>query len=185
MQLPALHSEAAVGEGGVLFVVGNDDEGGAALLAQAGHQLIKDAAVLAVEVAAWFVGQYQFRVVHQGAGNGDALLFTAGELRWEMIEALREAEACKQLSCPFFCGGELASCDEFRHCYIFKGGEVGEEVVELEDEADFAVAERCQCFLGERVFFILEQHFLIKEYFTAVGCVEGAKQVEQGRFAAS
>ena len=52
MQLAALHTQASVGEGGVLFVVGDNDKGGAAFFAQAGHQFVKDAAVLAVEVAA-------------------------------------------------------------------------------------------------------------------------------------
>ena len=101
--MPIRHAQATVGEGGVLFVMGNNDKGGAPIFAQFGHQLIKDAAVLVVEVAAWFVGKYQLGVVHQGSGNGNSLLFAAGELRGEMVESLRESETLKQLSSPFFC----------------------------------------------------------------------------------
>lgn len=64
MQMPIRHAQAAVGEGGILFVMGDDNEGGASLFAQLCHQLIEDAAVLVVEVTAWFVGKHQFRVVH-------------------------------------------------------------------------------------------------------------------------
>ena len=37
-------------------------------------------AVLRIEVACWFVGKDERRVVHDGAGHGRALLLSAGEL---------------------------------------------------------------------------------------------------------
>ena len=80
MQMPILHAKAAVGEGGILFIVGNNYKGGASLFAQFCHQFIEDAAVLVVEVPAWFVGKHQLRVIHKGSGNGDPLLFASGEL---------------------------------------------------------------------------------------------------------
>ena len=80
MQMPIRHAQTAVGQRSVIFVMGNNDKGGASFLAQLGHQLIEDAAVLVVEVAAWLVGKHQLGVVHQGTGNGDSLLFAAGEL---------------------------------------------------------------------------------------------------------
>ena len=41
-----------------------------------------------VEVACRLVGENQRRLVGECAGNGDALLFTAGQLRWPMIEPI-------------------------------------------------------------------------------------------------
>lgn len=165
--------------------MGDDDERGASLLAQFGHQLIEYAAVLVVEVTAWLVGQYQLGVVHQGSGNGDPLLFAAGELRGEMVESFREAETLQQLGGPFFCWGQFAGGDKFGHRNIFEGGKVGEEVVELKDKADFLVSEPGQRLLGEGVLCLPEQELLVEHDLTAVGGVEGAEQVQQGCFAAS
>ncbi len=75
--MPICHTQAAIGKRGVLFVMGDNDEGGASFFAQLRHQLIKDSAVLAVKVTAWFVGKHQSWIIHQGAGNGDPLLFAA------------------------------------------------------------------------------------------------------------
>src|SRR5690606_933325 len=57
-----------------------DQEAGAALLAQAlAHPLKDGGATLGVEAAGRLVGQHQRRLVDQGAGDGHALLLTAGE----------------------------------------------------------------------------------------------------------
>ena len=53
-------------------------------------------AALAVQGAGGLVGENHRRVVHQGAGDGDALLLTAGKFRGTMRGAVAEAEAREQ-----------------------------------------------------------------------------------------
>ena len=53
-------------------------------------------AALAVQGAGGLVGENHRRIVHQGAGNGDALLLAAGKFRGTMRGAVAEAEAREQ-----------------------------------------------------------------------------------------
>ena len=53
-------------------------------------------AALAVQGAGGLVGENHRRVVHQGAGDGDALLLAAGKFRRTMLGAVAEAEAREQ-----------------------------------------------------------------------------------------
>ena len=45
-----------------------------------------------VEIAGRLVGEDQRRPIGQRAGNGNALLLSAGKLGWAMIKPLRQAE---------------------------------------------------------------------------------------------
>ena len=53
-----------------------------------------------VEVARRLVGQDEFGVVHQAAGDGHALLLAAGELRRPVVEPLAQADHFGQLAAP-------------------------------------------------------------------------------------
>ena len=54
-------------------------------------------ATLAVERGSGFVGEDQAGLVGQGAGDGDALLFAAGERFGEIVGARADAEVVEQL----------------------------------------------------------------------------------------
>ena len=57
-----------------------------------------------VEIAGRFVGQHQFGLVDQGAGDGDALLLAAGKLAGMMAEPVAEADFLQRLH------GALVAC---------------------------------------------------------------------------
>ena len=95
---------------------------------------------LAVQVAGRLVAEQESRVGDDGAGNGDALLLSAGELARIMIHALGEADDAERgfnVLAPLGFG-ELG--EEQRQLDVLKGREHGDEVVHLEDEADVACA---------------------------------------------
>ena len=80
-----------VGHRRQLGVVRHQDERRAARTVDLPQQLHDVAAVGAVEVAGWLVGQHDRRVVGQGAGERDALLLAAGELRRIVMRRGRSA----------------------------------------------------------------------------------------------
>ena len=69
--------DGAVGEGGELLVVGNDDEGLAETVAEVEEELVELLLVMRVERAGGLVGEDDGGVVDEGAGHGDALLLAA------------------------------------------------------------------------------------------------------------
>ena len=73
-----LHQYLAVGQVGEFFVMGNNDKGLFKIAAQVDKQLVQFAGVGRVEVAGWFIGQYQSRVIDERAGHGHTLLLSAG-----------------------------------------------------------------------------------------------------------
>ena len=75
----------SVEDGGV---VGDEEEGGLVALAELEEDVEDSGAGFVVEVAGWFVGEEEWRGADEGAGDGDALLFAAGQLRGEVGEAL-------------------------------------------------------------------------------------------------
>ena len=73
-------------------------------------------------------------MIDQSAGDGYALLFAAGELRWEMGEALAESYALERFFGLFFVSDGM---EVLREHYVFNCVEIRNEVELLEDEADF------------------------------------------------
>ena len=51
----------------------------------------------AVKVSGWLVGKNNFRVIHQGLGNGNALLLPSRQLKRAVIEAVCQPHAYRQL----------------------------------------------------------------------------------------
>ncbi len=61
---------------------------------------------------------------------------------------------------------------------ILKGGEVGEEIVGLEDDADFLA-------MGAEAAFVGGNGFSVDEDLAGVGLIKAREQAEQGGFAAT
>ena len=80
-----------LGEVGVRRRVGDHDDGRAFLiqLAKHPHHFL---AMRGVEVAGRFVGEDQLGLADQGAGDGDALLLTAGKLCRPVLGAVGDAD---------------------------------------------------------------------------------------------
>ena len=90
--------DQAAGAAGEKRIVRDQHQRGSFALVQRDQKFENMLAVLAVEIAGGFVGQQDGRPHHEGAGQGDALLFASGELDGIMIAAVSQADAFEQFA---------------------------------------------------------------------------------------
>ena len=90
---------SAVTKGGEGGIVGDDDYGLAIVLAQLEEKGVDVFLGAGVKVAGRFIGKEDGGALDDGAGNGYALLLTAGELRRLMSGTVRKAHGTKQFLC--------------------------------------------------------------------------------------
>ena len=165
-------------------VVGDEEDGLAAFFVLAEEDVHDGASGGGVEVAGGFVGEEEGGLIDEGAGDGDALAFAAGELVGAVFEAGFEAEGGEEGD-GFGFGGPGADdgfveggADHGGEEGVFEDGEFGEEVVELEDEAEGVVAE-----VGAGPAGGVFEGLSAEEDAAGVGGVEGAGDMEEGGFA--
>jgi hypothetical protein len=133
---------------------------------------------LGIEVPRRLVGQQEWRLQDQCAAQRRALALAAGELAREVVEAVGEADFVQQTPRVGFELGGRAAGDAPGEHDVLERREVRQELVELEDEADGAVAEGGEAGAGEG------GHVLAADQDAArVRFVEGAEDVEQRRLA--
>ena len=91
-----------------------------------------------VERTGGFVCEDELGLVDEGAGDGGAKFFSAGELPGKVVEALGEADGFKQMSgaCFRFGSGLGPIAGEAWDEDVFEDGELGEKMLLLEDEAE-------------------------------------------------
>ena len=100
---------------------------------------------LAVEVAGWFVGKQQIGLGGEGSGDGDTLLFAAGELRRVMRQAVAETD---RLEAGAGAVEGVAAARKFeRHGDVFERRHGRHQVKGLEDDADLVAAEQGESIL--------------------------------------
>ena len=153
--------------------VGDHDDGGALIvqLAQEVHYL---AAVLRIKVSRRLVGEDDFRTGDDGAGNGDTLLLTAGELAGEMLGAMADIHAAHGfLDALAALGAGHPHIKQWQFDVLFDT-EVVNQVKRLEDETDEAFAQSVALRLAEVA------HVLSAEQILSVGGgVEQSEDIEQ------
>jgi len=98
-------------------------------------------AILTVKVSSRFVGEQDRRSPCKGAGYGDTLLLTTGELRRIVAHAVRHVHALERmldavLTLTRWHAGAIGE----RQLDILVDGEVADQVEALKDEADLLVA---------------------------------------------
>ena len=137
--MPVEHVDDAAREVGVGRRVGHHDDGRAFLveLAEHAHDLL---AVRGVEVAGRLVGQDQLGLADQGAGDGDALLLAARQLRRPMLGAVRDADLVEHSLDPLPALRCRVIVIEQRELDILAHRKLVDQVEALEDEADVALA---------------------------------------------
>ena len=168
----------SVGPGGHLRVVGNEHDGLPALL-EAAEGLHHELARGGVEVARGLVGEDDRRVVHKGAGDGDALHLAAGELVGAVEEVfLGQADCAQGLPCQqLTLARRDVGVDEREH-HVSEHRGARHEVERLEHEAKARRAHVGKVVLGE----LGDLHAL--EAVRASGrAVEAAERVHERRFA--
>ena len=167
---------------GEVGVVGDDDEGDALVAVEVEKEVGDGVGGGGVERAGRFVGEDQLGPVDQCSGDGGAELLAAGKLPGEVVEPLAEADFFEKLTGSLFRfgGGFLPVAGEVRNQDVLEHRELGKQVLLLEDEAERVVAEGGGLFLRER------GDVLAADLDGAGGgAVEGAEEIEQGRFPAA
>jgi len=89
----------------------------------------------AVEIAGGFIGEQAGRSGDQCARHGDALALAAGEFAGTVRQAMAEADALQYGGCFGQCFLAIHAADQQRHGDIFQRGKLGQQVMELVDEA--------------------------------------------------
>ena len=126
---------------GDLGVVGCHDQCCFLFDAQLAEQFDNSFTGLGVEVAGRFVGKDQERVVDDGSGDGDALLFASGEFGGSMGESFAESNAAEESFGPGFALGGWSSSHAAWQGDILDGGEFWKEMVRLEDVAYVLISQ--------------------------------------------
>ncbi len=158
--------------------MGDDQEGRPAAGVEVEEELVDGVAGGAVQIAGGLVGEDEGRLHDQGARQGDALLLAPGELARAVLEPVAESDLLEELLRLLLQGRAAHASDEAGHHDVLEGGELGEQVMELEDEADALVAECRELTARE-----LGDVAALAGDRTRCGQVEGAEQVEQGALA--
>jgi hypothetical protein len=170
--------DEAGGGGRAVGVVGDHEDGFVELAIQALKKFEDVFGALGVEVAGRFVGEDEVGVGDDGAGDGDALFLAAGELAGEVVHAVFEANEFEGGGGVFFAllageGGELEG--EFD---VFEGGENGDEVEGLEDEAEVVISPAGEFAFGHGGGLVVEDG-----EGAVGGAVHAGDEVEEGGFA--
>ena len=143
-------------------------------LVQNGHQRLTAGAI---QRAGRFIGQNDFRTVHQSTGNTDPLLLPTGKLRRAMTAALRQPEPSQQIRCPLaaLCGRHGGIQRRDRH--ILAGGQIGHQMITLEDKADMPPAK-----LRQAIAVGLPNSHPVDVHIALRRLVQTADDVHQRRF---
>ena len=151
---------------------------GAAFGAQREEQIHDLLAGVRIEITGGLIRQDNRRTVDQRAGDGHPLLFAAGQFRGPMVHAFTETDAFQK-------GAPTVSrlvARNARHAggqaNIFQRGHFRKQMVGLEHETDFDIAQLCQPAVRK-----LRDGLAFENDFAAIRLIESAQQVQQGAFA--
>ena len=175
------HGDDAVGIGGNVGLVGDENDGDALLAierAQRFHDLVRSSRI---EIAGGLIGKQKARRIDQGAGDGDALLLAAGELAGRIAFAVAETEQLQRGARPFGAYGATlrprGGVVE-RQTDILKRASASQQVEALEHEAEALAADTGEIRLAQ-----CRDIDAFHEVMTAGRLVEAAENVHQRRFA--
>ena len=178
MQFAAPQFERAVHARRQTPIVGDQDQRGADLPVQFQHQFVDLRGVVLIEVAGRLVTEHAGRSRHQGARHGGPLALAAAQFARLVAEAHAEPDPSEQFAGALARLADRRAADQQRHADVFERGEFRQQVMELVDEAERAVAQFSASAIGQ------PRHGLALDLdFTAGRLVEAAEDVQQGALA--
>src|SRR5260370_5235373 len=141
-------------------------------------QLHDFSGAVAGQVAGGLVEEEKVWVGDDGAGNGDALFLSTGELARVVVHAIREADDAKRGFDMLAAIGFRELGEQKRELDVLESGEDRNKVVHLKDEADVARTPLRELVAGH------VSNLVAGNGNAAVrGDVEAAEQIEQGGLA--
>jgi hypothetical protein len=166
----------AVGILGDVGLVGDEDDGvaGGVEGVKEGHDL--DAG-LGVEIAGGLVGEDDGGRVDQGAGDGNALALTTGELVGLVVHARLEADVGERLLGALDALGRRSAVVDEGQLDVVEGCGAGQQVEGLEDEANLLVADA-----GELVVVEFADELAVEPVLAFRGSVEASDEVHESGF---
>lgn len=141
-EAPVRHRRGAVHPLQVRVVMGDQDGGGGAFPGEGDQQVQDRGAALVVEGAGGLVDQQHGGLVHQRAGDVDPLALPPGELMRPLVGLVGQSHRVQQLQRPPAQGARGPAGEVGHDLELFGGGERGQQVRLLEDDADLLPAQR-------------------------------------------
>ena len=178
MNPPVVHLQQAVAARGQTAIMRGHHQSHALGGDNLQQQIEDRAARLFIERAGRLVGQQNLWPVHQRAAERGALALAAGELLDAMAEAMREAGALGKLMQARLRGAAIDARGHRGNKAVLFQRQIGNEVVELKDEAHL-VAQKAQ-----QIAMAIDLDAIDRDA-SAVGRIEAAEQMQQRALAAA
>src|ERR1039457_2636372 len=169
---PIVHLYQAVALLGQAAIVGGHKQGDALGSCDVEQKLKDRRAGLFVERTGGLVGEKDFRTIHQRAAKCGALALPAGELLDAVAEAMGEAGAVGKLAEALLRGVAVGSGGDRGNEAILFERQVGNEVVQLEDETDFVAQE------AQEIAMTIDLNVIHRDA-APFGLVQSAEEVEE------
>src|SRR5688572_2043496 len=166
----AIHARRQIG------IVSDDDQARAERRVELEQQLEDTQARRPIEVARRLVGQHGGRPRHERARDGRSLALTARELARAVLEPLAESYALEKVA-GFRCRlRRRHAAYEQRHRDVLERRELGQQVMELIDEAERAIAQPASIRIAQRAHrFAGDAHLACRRL------IEAANELQQRR----
>jgi hypothetical protein len=178
MDPPVVHFNDTIAAAGEGAVVRGHDEGDAFGGDDFEEEIEDDGAGLFVERAGGLIGEKDRRAVHESSAEGGALALAAREFLDARVKAVSEAGAFGELVQAGASGGAIDASGHGGDEAVLFEREIGDEVVELEDETDFVT----QHVKAAAVAIDLDA---VEEDAALVGLVESAEEMKKCALAAA
>ena len=127
-----------------------------------------------IKVAGWLICKKQLRFAHQSAGDGNALLFSAGDLTNFVVKTLTQADSLQNLRCRSLCLFASTAANESRHHGVFKRREFGQKMMKLKDKPDVTVSE-----FGQFLRAPFKDILVVKEHVASCRSIQTAQHMKQ------
>ena len=166
-----------VGTGGNIALVSDEHDGVAGCLqpVKQAHDFISGRRV---EIAGRLVSEKDLRVIGQRPHDRNALLLAAGKPRRAVTEAGAEPDPLQQRSGLVAGGAARHAGDHLRQHHVFQRRKLGQQVMELVNEAERPPAQQGAMLVGQVAAIApLDQDG------AAIGPLQQPSDMQQGRFA--
>ena len=155
----------------------DEDQGGAVFAIKREQQIGNFVPGLAIEVAGGLIGEQNGRAPVKGPGQRHPLLFAAGELRRQVVQASAKSQLLKQRAGIAPALAIAGAAQQRRQLDVLQGVERRDQHKRLKNKANVLRPQR-----RPRLFIHPVQRFAQHRYFPAAAIVEAGEDRQQGRF---
>ena len=155
----------------------DEDQGGAVFAIKREQQIGNFVPGLAIEVAGGLIGEQNGRAPVKGPGQRHPLLFAAGELRRQVVQAFAKSQLLKQRAGIAPALAIAGAAQQRRQLDVLQGVERRDQHKRLKNKTNVLRPQR-----RPRLFIHPVQRFAQHRYFPAAAIVEAGEDRQQGRF---